>query len=177
MKMAPGVFWGILLVIIGLSIIFRFVFDINLFRIIIAVFLILLGIKILLGDKGIFDFKSQKDDVIFGQKTIKTSPDNKSEYNAIFGKSEYDFRDIEFKDDKPVRVNVNVVFGSSVLMLSRDTPVKIKASSAFGGAKMPDGSTTAFGTSFYSSGNFSSESNYLYIEANVVFGGLEIITY
>ncbi len=177
MKMAPGVFWGILLVIIGLSIIFRFVFDINLFRVVIAVFLILVGIKILIGDKGIFDFKSQKDDVFFGQRTIKTTPDNKTEYNVIFGKSEFDFRDVDFKDSKPIRVKVNTICGSSQIILSKDTPVKIKANSAFAAARMPDGSSNVFGTSVYSSGNFDSEGSYLYIEADVVFGSLEIKTY
>ena len=177
MKMAPGVFWGILLVIIGLSIIFRFVFDINIFRVLIAVFLILVGIKILVGDKGIFDFKSQKDDVIFGQKTIKSTPDNRTEYNVIFGKSEFDFRDVDFKDSKPIRIKVNTIFGSSQIMLSKDTPVKIKANSAFAGARMPDGNSNAFGTLVYTSSNFNSEGSYLYIEADVVFGGLEIKNY
>ena len=175
--MAPGVFWGILLVIIGLSIIFRLVFDVNLFRVVIAVFLILVGIKILVGDKGIFNFKSQKDDILFGERTFTATPDNKTEYNVIFGRSEFDFRDIDFKDGKPISLRVHNVFGSSVIKLSKDTPVKIKTNSAFAGAKMPDGNSTAFGTSIYSSENFDSGGTYLYIEADVVFGNLEIRTY
>ncbi len=175
--MAPGVFWGILFVIIGLGLIFRLVFDVNLFRVIIAVFLILVGIKILLGDRGIFNFKSRSDDVLFGERTFTSPPDNKTEYNVVFGKSEYDFRDIDFKDGKPVRLKIHTIFGSSVLKLSKETPVRIKANSAFASATMPDGNSTSFGTAVYNSKNFDSGGACLYIEADVVFGGLDIRTY
>jgi len=177
MKMAPGVFWGILLVIVGLGLIFRIIFDVNLFRVIIAVLLILAGIKILVGDRGIFNFKTEKNDVLFGERKISAIPNNNTEYNVIFGKTVFDFRDIDFKDNKPIRLKMNTIFGSSVIKISKETPVKIKADVAFAGTKMPDGNTIAFGTSYYSTDSFDSSGNYLYIESHVVFGSLEIKSY
>jgi hypothetical protein len=177
MKMAPGVFWGILLVIIGLSIIFRIVFDINLFRVIIAIFIILIGIKILVGNKGIFNFNTVKSDVIFGEKSFSGTPNNKTEYNVIFGKSVFDFRDVDFKDEKPIRLKINTICGAAVIKINGNSPVSIKAEAAFAGAKMPNGNTVAFGTSYYNSDTFDKSGNYLYIEADVVFGSLEVKSY
>jgi len=165
--MAPGVFWGIVLVIIGLSIIFRVIFNVNLFRVLIAVLLILLGIKVLVGNKGIFNFSSVKNDVIFSEKSYSGSPNDRTEYNVMFGKSVFDFRNIDFKDEKPVRLKINTIFGAA----------EIKVDAAFAGAKMPNGNTVAFGSSQYVSDTYDASSKYLFIDANVVFGGLEVKSY
>ena len=175
--MAPGIFWGIILVIVGLSIIFRVVFDINLFRVLIAVLLILLGIKILIRNKGIFSFSSGKNDVIFSERIVSGTPNNRTEYNVMFGKSVFDFRDIDFTDEMPVRLKINTVFGAAVVKIKEDCPVKIKAGTAFAVAKMPDGNTIAFGSSQYASSTYDASRNYLYIDANTVFGSLEVKSY
>jgi len=177
MKMAPGVFWGIVLVIIGLSIIFRIIFDINLFRVLIALLLILLGFKILVGNKGIFDFSSAKNDIIFSEKSYSGSPNDRTEYNVMFGKSVFDFRNIDFKDEKPIRLKINTIFGAAEIKINENSPVKIKVDAAFAGAKMPNGNTVAFGSSQYVSNTYGASSKYLFIDANVVFGGLEVKSY
>lgn len=175
--MAPGVFWGIILVIIGLSIIFRVVFDINLFRVLIAVLLILLGIKILVGNRGIFNLSSGRNDVIFSEKRYSGTPNNRTEYNVMFGKSVFDFRDIEFKDEEPIRLKINTIFGAAEIKINKNSPVKIKVDAAFAGAKMPNGNTVAFGSSQYVSNTYDASRNYMFIDANVVFGGLEVKSY
>ena len=175
--MAPGVFWGILLVIIGLGLIFRILFDVNLFRVIIAVILILAGIRILVGDRGPFRYKTEDNDVMFGERKISSTPNNNTEYNVIFGKSVFDFRDIDFKDNKPIRLKMNTIFGGTVVKISKATPVKIKTNAAFAGARMPDGNSTVFGTYYYSTDSFDSSGIYLYIDTNVVFGSLEVKAY
>jgi predicted membrane protein len=177
MKMAPGVFWGIVLVIIGLSIIFRVIFDVNLFRVLIAVLLILLGIKVLVGNKGIFNFSSVKNDVFFSEKSYSGSPNDRTEYNVMFGKSVFDFRNIDFKDEKPVRLKINTIFGAAEIKINENSPVRIKVDAAFAGAKMPNGNTVAFGSSQYVSDTYDGSSKYLFIDANVVFGGLEVKSY
>ncbi len=175
--MAPGVFWGIVLVIIGLSIIFRVIFNINLFRVLIALLLILLGIKILIGNKGIFDFSSAKNDIIFGEKSYSGSPGDRTEYNVMFGKSVFDFRNIDFKEEKPVRLKINTIFGAAEIKINENSPVKIKVDAAFAGARLPNGNTVAFGSSQYVSDSYDASSKYLFIDANVVFGGLEVKSY
>ena len=57
MKMAPGLFWGVLLVLIGLAAIFRVVFDVNLFGVLFALFLIFVGISLLVGKPWMFTGK------------------------------------------------------------------------------------------------------------------------
>jgi hypothetical protein len=177
MKMAPGIFWGIILVIVGLSIIFRIIFDVNLFRVLIAVLLILLGIKILVGNKGIFSFSQAKNDVIFSEKIFSGTPNNRTEYNVLFGKSVFDFRDIDFRDEENIRIKINTIFGAAEVKINENSPVKIKVGAAFAVAKMPNGNTVAFGSSQYVSNTYDASRNYLYIDANTMFGGLEVKSY
>ena len=123
------------------------------------------------------NFRSQKNDVLFGEREISSTPNNNTEYNVIFGKSVFDFRDVDFKENKPIRLKMNTIFGSSVIKISKENPVKIKANAAFAGVKMPDGNSTVFGTSFYSTDSFDSKGNYLYIDTSVIFGSLEVKAY
>ena len=139
--------------------------------------LILLGIKILVGNKGIFDFSSAKSDVIFSEKSYSGSPNDRTEYNVMFGKSVFDFRNIDFKEEKPIRLKINTIFGAAEIKINENSPVKIKVDAAFAGAKMPNGNTVAFGSSQYVSDSYDVSSKYLFIDANVVFGGLEVKSY
>lgn len=175
--MAPGFFWGIVLILIGLSIIFRIAFGISLFRIIIAVIIIAIGIRILIGHHGPFSYRARNNDVFFGEHTYTEAPKKDTEYNTIFSSADYDFRNMTFENNKPVKVKVNTIFGKSVIKVNRDTPVKIKADAVFGSATMPNGNSVAFGTNYHTSENFNDSSNYLYIKADVVFGAVEIRSY
>ncbi len=175
--MAPGFFWGIVLILIGLSIIFRIAFGISLFRIIIAVIIIAIGIRILVGHHGTFAFRTNKNDVVFGDHTYTEAPKEDSEYNTIFSSAVYDFRNVTFENNKPINVKVNTIFGKSVIRINRDTPVRIKADAVFGGATMPNGNSVAFGTNYHTSENYSDSTSYLYIKADVVFGAVEIRSY
>jgi hypothetical protein len=174
MKMAPAVFWGILLVVIGLSIIFRILFDVNLFRVLLAVILILIGIKILVGGKGIFNIRTDRNDVIFNERTFAETPENKAEYNVVFARSVFDYRNTSIRADRPVKVKINTLFGSTVIKVDENTPVKIKVDAVFAGAKLPDGNTIVFGSGFWQGDSPEPEGNYIIIDADVVFGSLEV---
>ncbi len=171
--MGAGLFWGIILIIIGLSIIFRIFFDINIFRIIIAVVFILIGIKILIG-KPFLHATEGENDVFFGDRKVTSAPSNGMEYNTIFGKTVYDFRDINSLPDLNTRITVNTIFGSTDVLLSPSLPVKIKADAVFATAKMPNDNSVAFGNINYSSTNITDSTSVLEIEAHVVFGALVV---
>jgi predicted membrane protein len=173
MKMGAGLFWGIILIIIGLSIIFRMIFDISVFRIIIAVLLILLGLRVLIGKPDIGS-SHDANQVVFGEKNVQSEPVDNSEYNTIFGKSVYDFREIRNLSPSRTRIKINTIFGSTEILLPENLPVKIKADAVFGSANMPNGNTVAFGTIYYNSENTDTASTFLYIDASVVFGSLDI---
>lgn len=172
--MGAGVFWGALLILIGLALILRFVFNIDfpVVKVLFALFFIYLGLRILFGSFGLFRIETGPDDVLFTEKEF-IQPDHNKEYNVVFGKGNFDFTDIDLSKGN-VNVKIGTVFGSSVIRIDRDMPVKIEADAVFAGAQLPDGNTAVFGSSTYQSSSFNTDSNYLKIKLDVVFGGAEV---
>jgi hypothetical protein len=173
MKINPGIFWGLFLVIIGTSIILRIVFHINIFRILVAALLILTGIMILFGSRGIFRLGKSNENV-FSDRIIHETPKDRAEYNVVFGKTVYDFRDFQFTENKSVRVRLHTIFGSSHIRINKEQPVEVKIDAAFSGATTPDGNTIVFGTSYYHTPSFMGSEKHFSIEAEVVFGHLQL---
>jgi membrane protein implicated in regulation of membrane protease activity len=174
MKMAPGLFWGVLLVLIGLAAIFRVIFDINLFGVLFAFFLIFVGISMLLGKPWMFRINRDENVNMFDERTMTEQPKDNTEYNVIFGRTVYDFRNVSFPDNEPIRIKVNTIFGNSVIIINRNTPVRIKSDAVFAGATMPDGNTVAFGSIQYATDTFGVALNQLIIDAPVIFGALQV---
>jgi predicted membrane protein len=178
MKMGAGMFWGILLILIGLGIVIRVVFNIDfpIVKFIVAFFFIFLGIKILIGN---FNFKNVHHDentTMFGERRIEGLDAEHKEFNVIFGSNMIDLRDIDLSQGSK-EIEVNVIFGSADIKVSEKTPLKIKAESVFGSARMPNGNTASFGSTQYKTDTFNKDSSYLYIKTDVVFGGVEIKSY
>lgn len=167
--MGAGLFWGIILIVIGLSIILRVAFDISIFRIVIAVVLILIGIKMLIG-KPIMQHEGNENHVIFGEKNNTIDPVNGTEYNTVFGRTVYDFRNMKPLSERRTKIKFNTVFGNNEIILPPDLPVKIKADAVFATTSMPNGNTVAFGSTNYEANTENIDTAILLIEANVVFG-------
>ncbi|MDH5683257.1 MAG: hypothetical protein OEZ20_02195 [candidate division WOR-3 bacterium] len=167
-----GIFWGVIIVIIGLSIILNVIFGIRIpiFRIIIALFLIWLGITLLTG--GSF-WSKNKNKAVFEEKRIDSiTPHGK--YDIVFGKGVIDLSKIVL-EDKIFNVEVNTVFASGTIEIDPKIPAKIIVNSIFAGARMPDGNTIAFGQYTYKSDSLKEDTSYLRVDAQVVFGSLQII--
>ena len=167
-----GVFWGAIIVIIGLSIILNVVFGVRipLFRIVFALFLIWLGITLLTG--GSF-WSKDKNKAVFEEKRIDVIK-KESKYDIVFGKGIIDLSKVVL-EDKIFNVEVNTVFASGTIEIDSNMPAKIIVNSVFAGARMPDGNTIAFGQYTYKSDSLKEETSYLKVQANVVFGSLQII--
>lgn len=176
--MGAGMFWGILLILIGLGIVIRVVFNIDfpIVKFIIAFFFIFLGIKILLGNFNFWHARHDENTTMFGERRIEGLDAEHKEYNVIFGSNVIDLRDIDLSQGSK-EVEIAVIFGSSDIKINEKTPVKIKAESVFGSAQMPNGNTASFGSTQYKTESFSKDTNYLYIKADVVFGGIQIKSY
>src|SRR5512133_1213183 len=174
MKMAPGLIWGVLLVLIGLAAIFRVLFDVNIFGVLFALFLIFVGVSLLVGKPWMFKGSRDERNTMFEEKTVSEQPRDRAEYNVIFGRSVYDFRDIKFPDNEPIRIKVNTIFGNSVIRISKNSPVRIKSDAVFAGASMPDGNSVAFGSIQYATDTSGVALNQLIIDAPVVFGALQL---
>lgn len=172
--MAPGLIWGVLLVLVGLAVIIRVIFNVNLFGVLFALFLIFIGVRMLVGKPWMFKSHSDERNTMFDDRSVTEQPRDRSEYNVIFGRSVYDFRNVTFPDNEPIRIKVNTIFGNSIIRISRNTPVKIKSDAVFAGSTMPDGNTVAFGSIQYSTDTFGVALNQLIIDAPVVFGALQV---
>ncbi len=167
-----GLFWGIVIMLLGLSVIIRVVFhiDIPFFRIIMGLIIIYIGLSIMLhsfGMKGVW----HKENAVFNEATIN-QPEGK-EYNTLFGKLNLDLSTVDISKGS-VKKEINTVFGASFIKISSKMSIKIVANAAFGGVKLPDGGTAAFGTYVYKSPSYEEKKNSLIIDLNTVFGGTEI---
>jgi hypothetical protein len=172
MKMSSSIFWGIILILIGLSLILKVVFhvDFPFFKFLFAFFLIYLGIRVFIGkDFRLFSDAGDEQTIIFSQRTI-TRVENGKEYNVIFGNGIFDLRNFQDSTDEKTEIKLNTIFGSSEVLINDSVSLEIKAHTVFAGSKMPDGNTTAFGESGYSNRGNSLPTN-LRIESNTVFGG------
>jgi predicted membrane protein len=173
MKMGIGLFWGIILIAIGLSIIFKVIFDVSIFRILIAIVFILIGIKILVG-RSVVDISTKDSDVIFNDKKYTEFPLTSTEYNTIFGKSVYDFSDAKVPTDTNISLQFNTVFGQCDIILPEGLPVRIKADAVFGAVKLPNENSAVFGSANYQTEQDSVATNFVNIKASAVFGNIEI---
>ena len=165
-------FWGVLLIILGVSVVVKAIFHVNIpvFSIIIAFILIYGGIRILMGG---FSFEKPQNMIIFDDSKIEiTNPQDN--YNIIFRRGSIDLSAVVLNKDTP-KIHINTIFGGGVIRINPELPVRVTVNSAFAEAKLPDGSAVQFGNSSYQSKNFEEGQNCLQVEANVVFGGLEIV--
>jgi hypothetical protein len=166
------IFWGALLILIGVSAILKsFNINIPIFRIVFAFLFIYTGVSILVGHN--IGINSSDNTVLFSDTSIKVTDIVEREYNIIFGKGIIDLRDVKLNGQE--KIEANVIFGSGEILLNPEIPVTIRVSSAFGNAKLPDKSSVTFGELTYRSGNFNENEAYLLIEANTVFGGIKIL--
>jgi predicted membrane protein len=176
MKMGMTMIWGILFLFIGAALIAKVVFkiDIPIFKVILALFFIFIGIRILVGNFGGCTTRINTSNAIFSESEVYGDVSHNSEYNAVFGKVKVDLRKLELKEHE-TRVTVNAVFGGAEVWIPKDMPVRIKTDVAFGGTKLPEGNAGGFGTSRYESKNYSKDSTHLYLDLNAVFGGIDVI--
>jgi len=163
-----GVFWGIVIVLLGLSIILNVVAGVKIpfFRVFFGLLLIYWGINLLVGARF-----GRSGAAVFSNAEVKATAAGKQD--VIFGRAVVDLTGIVLKGGAN-RFEVNTIFGSSIIKLDPAMPVKVVASSAFAGVKLPDGGNIAFGESTWRSPNLNEDSTYLLVKTDVVFGATEV---
>ena len=167
-----SIFLGVLLVLFGISLIVKVVFNIDMpvVRVVIALFLIYLGVRLFIGkDFGLISHHDNENTIVFGHRTIDKIEDD-TEYNVVFGKGVFDLRNVYPADSQKIFIRLNTVFGSSDILYNDTIPLSIKSTSAFGGTKLPSGNTEAFGTYEFNTDTAGREP-LVRIETNTVFGG------
>ncbi len=164
-----SLFWGILLVLLGLSMVVRAVFniDIPIFRFIFAAILIYFGAKLLLNRS-----ENKTSEKLFDQVQISEIKSDKN-YNTIFGHSQIDLQNCDLENSS-LKVDVDVIFGSADILINPDIPARIKISTVFAEGKIPAGSVGAFSDHIYETPAFSTEKNALFVNIDVIFGAVDI---
>lgn len=173
MKMATfhGLFWGIALIILGVGLMARFIYNIHFpwLRIFIAFIFIYAGLWLLLRPK--FDFSSGNL-ILFSQGRLQYYEGQK-DYTILFGNGSMDISNIDVTNTRSIEVNG--IFSESVIRIGRDVNFRIKADAAFASFSDPGGNTVSFGNQNYQPPWFDPGKPYLNIKANVVFGSMRVI--
>ncbi len=172
--LSTNLFWGTLLIVFGISAILRsFNINIPLFRIVLALLLIYVGVSLLLGHK--LTFEGNENITIFNESYYSFKDIKNREINVIFGKGIVDLTDYNFKGNNINELEINSIFSTTEIRISKNNPVKITASSAFASVTMPDKSSIVFGETTYESSNKTVNGEDLSIKSNSVFANLDII--
>lgn len=172
MKMGSGIFWGLLLILIGFIIIIKVVFkvDIPVFRLLFALLFIYIGLRILFGGSW---FSGKDNNYLFTEAKINTVTPDDRELKIIFAQGDIDLSGYEPRPGKN-KLEISVVFASSTIKLPEGLPVSIKSDVVFGSAKLPAERSAAFGSTRYKSPGYDEKTDKLSIELNVVFGAAEV---
>jgi hypothetical protein len=179
MKMSGSLIIGIIFILLGIYFILKVIFKIDfpVGRILVALFFLYLGIKILFGSSHVFHFRGgDGNSAVFSELNYSGEIEDGGEYSAVFGKVNLDLRNVVLTQPETY-IKVNAVFGGSEIFLPPGMPVKIKSDVVFGGIQLPDGNSGGFGSAKYKSETYDSAATRLYIEANAVFGGVQVHQY
>ena len=162
-------FWGVIIILFGISFIAQAVFKINfpIGKIAIALIFIYIGAKMLFGIFG----KSNESATIFSENISNVEVLEDSKYDVVFGSQTIDLSKA-VNNGEEANIECNVVFGSAKIIVPKGMNLRIKSSSVFGSIKTPSNETT-FGESEYTTGsNYSS--GILNLRVNAVFGSAKV---
>jgi predicted membrane protein len=171
-----AMFIGAFFLLLGLSIILKAVFKIDLpvFRVLLALFLIWLGVKLLFNTgEHPFAWKAEpfkdKHTAVFTEGDFRwnSNGEKHSAYSVVFGDAKVDLTEAAGPDP----VDVSTVFGNMDVFLDAKKLTLVRANSVFGEISMPDGQTVNFGSMQARSPDQSGEPK-LKIHAHCVFGGI-----
>jgi len=173
--MGAGLFWGAFLLLLGVALIIKVVFNVDfpVFKVVLGVFLVLLGIKVLFGRVMWPSHEFDAEETVFSERTYDR-PEPGKEYTVLFGKGVYDFTDVDLSQGS-FHGKISTVFGGTQIILPREVPARITADAVFAGAEMPGGNTAVFGSSVYESDNWRADTASINLKVDVVFGGVQVI--
>jgi hypothetical protein len=168
--MINSMMWGILLIILGLSLIVKTVFGISIpfIRMALGGLFVYAGITLITGMSSYSN--KQTRTVMFKQETVHAQKQYKS-YNILFGNGIIDLSRVAPK--QLTKIEINVLFGLGVVKLSAHTATKIIAESFLGGLQLPDESVINWGKKQYTFSGTNARP-LLEIHAKAIFGNLII---
>jgi predicted membrane protein len=170
-SLIDGIFWGALLIVLGVWFLVRRYVPVHIpvIRIIIAALFVYAGIRVLVMGPSFRD----RNTAVFSDSAMRYSPERGRDYNLVFSSGTIDLSDASAVE-KDTRVQVNVVFGSGILRIDPDRPVRVDMTSAFGTVDAPNGRSVAFGDTVYTTPSYKEGTPALHVHASAVFGRIVI---
>lgn len=158
-----SLFWGILISLIGLSIVLRHAFNIQfpLIRLFLGIIIILIGLRLVMGSSGKQHAK---------QRRYVSSYYNSKEFDVIFSNRTIDFS--KYADVDSIPGEITVVFGNAVVIVPDSLNLEVSSTTVFGSTILPDRSYAGFGEDRYVINNNPGAPVHR-IETTTVFGKLE----
>ncbi len=170
-------FWGILLIVIGVLMIIKHVFglDLPVFKILLGLFFIYLGVKTIFGGFHLtVDSKATENTAIFSEADFQfPSSENSNDYQTIFGKGRLDLTKVDLSNGD-VKIDLDAVFGKLTVIVDPKTPLVVKVNSAFGKVQLPTKDKVTFGEYTYESESAKTATAKLILTTSAVFGSLKI---
>lgn len=172
MRPFSSYFWGLLFIVVGLAFIIKYAFHVEnlpIFRVVVGFILIYCGISVIVGGFSI----TSKNNIVFNNDNIHIES-KEDEYNILFSKGSVDLSDIQLQG-KNRNIKVHTVFAKGTVIVNPNVPAVIKVSSVFASASIPNNTTISFGDYTYRTRAYKDGEPYLKLEADVVFGQVDII--
>ncbi len=162
-------FWGILVILLGLSIFLRgFNINLPLLKVFFAVMIIMFGIRILIGSGS---SKPKSSGIHYQKGTSQHYSRNRTEYSFVFSGGTLDLTGIK-PDAKDLEITV--VFGTATVILPSDIKFDIEPTTVFGATYLPGNSYVGFGEDNLIL-NPENAAKPINIESSAVFGRVEYI--
>ena len=168
--LSSGIFWGFVIILFGIGILLKSVFHINIpfFKIFVGIIVILFGISI------IFNAINSRKTAVFGEYNFKSGSIEK-EYNIAFSKASMDVANFDFSNYNGEFIKINSVFSSAEIYLSRNFEYEIRAESAFGVVRLPNGEGVSFGNISRLENAENSELKRINLHVTSVFGEAKLL--
>jgi predicted membrane protein len=169
-------FWGIFLLLIGFALLARVILNLEfpVLKVIIGLFLILTGIRIMVGDFRLWPLRTADNEIFFRSAKIIPGRDMQPGYQVVFSQAAFDLSRID-PGEAGKRISMNSVFSGSTIYLPPGQPVIIQVDAVFSSVKMPGRNTPVLGRGHYKSENFDPENPHLSINVNIVFGSVVLM--
>ncbi|MES0490912.1 MAG: LiaF domain-containing protein [Leptospirales bacterium] len=166
-----GTFWGIVIILVGVSVILKAYFNINIpvFRTLLGLFIVILGLSIVWG-RPLACGDSRH--VFFGEGSFHAQK-GEDRFNVIFGKGKSDLSKIVL-EGKNKTIEVNTVFGENVVYYNAKQPVRFTVNVAFGEATLPEQKGNAFGKTEFKTPTYDESKPHLIVNINVAFGSVKV---
>lgn len=174
-------FWGVVIILIGLSVLLGAVFGINLpiLKILFGLFLVYLGIKVIFGAfSWNFNFQNEKrstdHEAVFSKSQFQyPNSKNAKEYVTVFGSSQLDLT--MAGDLSGQSLETVTVFGESEIVVKKGTPLRIESNTVFAKSELPGKNISAFGQFFYTTPGLKEGDPAMALKVTVVFGSLKVV--